>query len=244
MDHPAHQAVEQLAALILVIGGGIFIAIAARQRSVRSGPAALRRREPRGNASNRARDAAATRLPSIRRSIALMLAGLSAGAAVIHLAAAPAHYEEIGDLASGFVAAAIFQAIWIRWCLAGPSRGTAWVGIVGNLAIVAAWAWTRTVGLPVGELAGTPEPVGYPDAASVAFELLLVAGLVGRLLNVDIAASRRAGLRAAASIALVPVFGLVLVLTSLATVAIASGLEHGAPVGHSMAGMDHGPSAP
>lgn len=175
MDQLALAAVGPLAALILVIGGGIFLAIAARQRW------------------HRATDpAAATRPTSIRRSLALIIAGLSAGAAIIHLAAAPAHFGEIGDLASGFVVAAIFQAIWIRWCLAGPSRGTALVGIAGNLAIVAAWAWTRTVGLPFGELAGTPEPAGYPDVASVVFELLLIAGLVGRLRNVDIAATRRA----------------------------------------------------
>ncbi|MEO5940551.1 MAG: hypothetical protein ABIZ72_06230 [Candidatus Limnocylindrales bacterium] len=227
MDQLALAADGPLAALILVIGGGIFLAIAARQRW------------------HRATDpTAATRPPSIRRSLAVIMAGLSAGAAIIHLAAAPAHFGEIGDLASGFVVAAIFQAIWIRWCLAGPSRGTALVGIAGNLAIVAAWAWTRTVGLPFGELAGTPEPAGYPDVASVVFELLLIAGLVGRLRNVDIAASRRRGVRLAASIALVPVLGLVLVLTSLATVAIASGMEHDAPTGHAMAGMDHSPSAP
>lgn len=177
-----------------------------------------------------------TRAAPVGRSVALILAGLSGGAAVIHLAAAPSHYEEIGDLASGFVVAAIFQAAWIRWCLAGPSHRTAWIGIAGNLVIVAAWAWTRTVGLPIGELAGVPEPVGYPDAASVVFELILVAGLAARVAGVGAAIERRIDLRTVAAIAVVPVVGLVLVLTSLATVAIAGGMEHG-PAGapHAMA---------
>jgi hypothetical protein len=160
---------------------------------------------------------------------------------VIHLAAAPHHYAEIGDLASGFVVAAIFQGAWIRWCLAGPGRGAVMVGILGNLAIVAAWAWTRTVGLPLDGAAGAPEPVAYPDAASAAFELVLVVGLVLRQL-----ALRRAGVvrgsggsgpRMIASIAVVPVVGLVLVLTSLATVAIASGFEHGRAPGGAV--MEH-----
>ena len=81
-----------------------------------------------------------------------------------------------------------------------------------------------------------PEPIGYPDAASVAFELLLVGGLVvGSVvdrLDLDLAITRRASMRAVASVAIVPVLGLVLVLTSLATVAIASGLDHGPADAH------------
>jgi hypothetical protein len=222
MDHLGHEAVERLAALILVTGGGILVAIAFRARAVRRGPAAPVRTAPR----RPERPAG--------RSLAIILAGLSAGGAAIHLAAAPGHYAEIGDLASGFVAAAIFQAAWIRACLGGPSRRTAWIGLAGNLALVLAWAWTRTIGLPVGELAGIPEPVGLPDGASVAFELLLVAGLAARLSGAGAALGRRVELRTAASIAVVPVVGLVLVLTSLATVAIAGGLEHGPAAPHQM----------
>ena len=117
--------------------------------------------------------------------------------------------------------AAAFQGLWIRWLLAGPSQRTIAIGIVGNLAIVIAWAWTRTVGLPVGPFAGGAEPIGYPDAASVAFELLLVAGLVARWFGSMPGLGRSAAARSVASVAVVPVLGLVLVLTSLATVAIA-----------------------
>jgi hypothetical protein len=105
------------------------------------------------------------------------------------------------------------------------------IGIAGNLAIVAAWTWTRTVGLPIGAFAGSAEPVGYPDGASVAFELLLVVGLAARWLGVDVAAARHAAVRVIASVAVVPAISLVLILTSLATVAIADGLDHGAAPG-------------
>ena len=218
MDHLGHDAVERLAALILLVGGAFFIAVSLRARSIRRGSVAL------------AADRAAVGVAA-RRPFTVILAGLSAGAAVIHLVAAPSHYAEIGDLAAGFVVAAGFQALWVRWLLAGPSHRTIAIGIVGNLAIVAAWVWSRTVGLPVGELAGVPEPVGFPDAASVAFELLLVGGLViGSVvdrLGLGRTLAGRANVRAAGSIAIVPVLGLVLVLTSLATVAIASGHDHG-----------------
>ncbi|HLO35181.1 MAG TPA: hypothetical protein VK194_03830 [Candidatus Deferrimicrobium sp.] len=229
MDHLGHDTVEQLAALVLVVGGGILTVLTLRTRPVRPGPAAFAVVAPsiRPGAAGPSDAPVTTGAPSVRRSLVMIMAGLSAGAAVIHLVAAPSHYREIGDLAAGFLVSAAFQALWIRWLLAGPSRRTMAIGIIGNLAIIAAWAWTRTIGLPVGELAGSPEPVGYPDAASVAFELLLVAGLAVRRLDLDLAISRWPAARTIASIAVVPVVGLVLVLTSLATVAVATGLDHG-----------------
>jgi hypothetical protein len=228
MDHVSHDSVERTAALILVVGGAIFTAIALRTRPVHSGSVAFHAL-PAGAAGRRPDAAAAA--AAVRRTLVIAIAGLSAGAAVIHLAAAPSHYAEIGDLAAGFVASAAFQAIWVRWCLAGPSRRTIVVGITGNLAIVAAWTWTRTVGLPVGAFAGSPEPVGYPDSASVAFELLIVVGLVIRWLDLDLALARRSVVRAIASVAVVPVLGLVMILTSLAMVAITEGLDHGSQAG-------------
>jgi hypothetical protein len=228
MDHVSHDSIERIAALVLVVGGAIFTAIALRARPVQPGSAAVDRDQPiaAGPSSLSAGTAA------VRRTLVVMIAGLSAGAAVIHLVAAPSHYAEIGDLAAGFVISAGFQAVWIRLCLAGPTRRTMAIGIAGNLAIVAAWTWTRTVGLPIGEFAGSPEPIGYPDSASVLFELLIVAGLVVRWLDVDLALARRSVVRAIASVAVVPVVGLVLVLTSLAIVSIAQGLDHGVPGSH------------
>ncbi len=237
MGHISHEAVEQLAALILAIGGAIFLVLSVRRRPIQPGSAVSTAQHDRSTTGG------AGSPPPVARSFALILAGLSAGAAVIHLVAAPSHYAEIGDLASGFVVAAIFQFAWIRWCLAGPGRRAATIGIAGNLAIVAAWAWTRTIGLPIGAMAGSPEPVGYPDSASVVFELLLVAGLVARLMTgrFDRSGSYpgRRGLRTLASVAVVPVVGLVLVLTSLATVAIASGFEHGRPAVDQPMTMEH-----
>jgi hypothetical protein len=232
MDHTGHGAIEQLAALILVIGGGLFTALAYRARSRTAAVA------PADGPPIRAAASPQLAAAAVRRSLVIILAGLSAGAAFIHLAAAPSHYAELGDLATGFLVSAGFQALWIRWCLAGPSRRAMAIGVVGNLAIVAAWAWTRIVGLPIGEFAGSAEPVGYPDGASVAFELLLVIGLAARWLDVDVAAARHGAVRAIASVAVVPVISLVLILTSLATVAIADGLDHGAAAGPQAAAHD------
>jgi len=216
-----HELIEAIAAAVIVVGGAIFTAISFLTRPARTGPAAQRVPAPRRP------DAA----PAVRRSLVVIMAGLSAGAAVIHLVAAPSHYLEIGDLASGFVIAAGFQAWWAVRALGMLSRRLVDVGIVVNLAIVAAWAWTRTVGLPIGELAGSPEPIGLPDAACAAFELLLIGLLVVCRRDLDVVAAGRSWAGPLASIAVVPVLGLVVVLTSLSTVAIAAGLDHGAPSG-------------
>jgi hypothetical protein len=220
MGHAGHETIEIVAAVLVVIGGAIFTVLSFRTRPARSGPAAFL-------VPPAPRDAD----PATARSLALMMAGLSGGAAVIHLAAAPSHYAELGDLGAGFLVSAAFQAWWALRCLAGPSRRAIDLGIVVNLGIVATWTWTRTVGLPIGEFAGRAEPIGFPDGASVVFELLLLALLVARRLGVEIGLERRVAVRSLVAVAVVPVLGLVVLLTSLATVAIAEGLDHGAPGG-------------
>ncbi len=213
MDHGASGPVDFVAACVLVITGAAFVLASVRRRSmtpISGGPSSP--------------------MPTVRRSLVLIMAGLSAGAAVIHLAAAPGHFAEIGSLAFGFVASGVFQAVWVRACLAGPSSRTMAVGIVVNLAIVAAWAYTRTVGLPIGELGGSPEPIGFPDGASVLFELLLVGGLLLAWFSVDVP-SHRSRAQTMASIAVVAVIGLIAVTTSVATISIASEPGHGAAAG-------------
>lgn len=211
-----HELLHLVAAVVLTVGGAAFVFASIRWRSMVA-----------------VSSAGASPVAGVGRSLTVMVAGLSAGAAVIHLVAAPHHYEELGDLGAGFLAAAVFQGAWSMACLSGPSARTRWLGIAVNAAVVLAWAYTRTVGLPVGPFAGSPEPIGFPDAAAVTFELLLIAGLVAMRSRPFGAEPPRAA-RTIASIAVVPVLGLTILATSLATVAIASGLDHGAPAAASM----------
>jgi hypothetical protein len=56
-----------------------------------------------------------------------------------------------------------------------PSRSACLVGIVGNGAMVAVWAVSRTAGLPIGPEPWTPEAIGALDVVATGLELFIVA---------------------------------------------------------------------
>lgn len=126
---------------------------------------------------------------------------LSLLAGGIHGLAAPEHFSEWWGYGLFFVAATLCQVIyglllvsqgiegWGGW---SAVRGNAYLaGVVGNLAIMALWVVTRTVGVPAGPEAGTVEAVGVLDAVSKLLETALVACLALLLV-----ALRKAGTRA------------------------------------------------
>lgn len=103
----------------------------------------------------------------VRFVLALFLIAASA----IHFLEVPAHFEEDAIygwffLGTGLAQSAAAIALTIR-----PSRRLLLITVAGSLAIVAVWAITRTVGIPVGAQAGIIEPVGRPDLVATALEL-------------------------------------------------------------------------
>jgi len=231
MTHdPWHELVLVTAAAVLLGGGAVFLALAWRRRPATGLPSAA---PPATVATAPRRDAT--------RPVTLLAAVLSVGAALIHLAAAPSHLEELGALGWGFVAAGAFQASWAIGYVVGPSRRTAIVGIAGNAAILGAWAWSRTVGLPIGPVAGVPEAVGVPDGAASLFQAVLVGLLTVRLTAIDLRGSRLGRLAPDAAsttvVALVPAIGVVFLATTLA-VSVALGHQPAAGAAH-----EHAPGA-
>ncbi len=110
----------------------------------------------------------------------ILVASLSIGAGVIHLAAASSHLELLGDLALGFYWAALFQvAFAVAFLARSGSHDLARVGVAVNLVLIGAWAWSRTVGLPM--IPGGPEAVGLADGTTVGLQVLLVALLTARI---------------------------------------------------------------
>jgi hypothetical protein len=216
--HGAHAAIEMIAAVVLVLSGGLVLALAARRRlalgpGVASPPSASAWTAPR-------------RAISLPAAVAV---ALSLGAAAIHLAAGPSHVGALGDLGLGFYWAALFQGGWAVSWLAQRSRSVAWVGIAGNLAIVGAWLGSRTVGLPIGPEAWRPESIGVPDLTALVFQLLLVAILSLELARGGALATigRRIGRPGSSGlVAGVPIVGILFLATTLAVATAAGGHAH------------------
>jgi len=105
----------------------------------------------------------------------LVACGLAVGAGSIHIAAGIEHLHDYALhsaffwlLAAGQIGlgVALYRSPHSRWL---------WLGAIGSVAVVALWVVSRTVGLPLGPSAWTPEPVGITDTIASADELALAA---------------------------------------------------------------------
>lgn len=214
--HATHELAHLVAALILWVGGGALLwrAAVARRRAI-GRPTGVR---PAGGPDRRAA------MGAMRRTGVLVVAGLSAAAATIHLAAGPDHVAELGDLGLGFYWAAIFQgAFAVAWATRSGSTRLAGLGLLVNVGLIGAWVVARTIGLP--GTAGT-EPVGLADGTVIALELALLVGLAARLrgfdtrLEISVAPAR---LATAATSGLVVALGVIALSTTIAVAAAAGG---------------------
>ncbi len=173
---------------------------------------------------------------AVRRSVAL----LTLGAAVIHLAVVPEHLREWWVFGAGFIVFAVVQAGWSALVWRGTSQAVVTAGLVGNVALLLLWVVSRTVGLPVGPQAGTPEAAMATDVLCAVLELVAAAG-AGALLVPAVRLRAVAGRAAAATVGSAAVLSL-----SLTGVAVAATGGHDAEPGpaHAMApAMAHSPAA-
>jgi hypothetical protein len=103
-------------------------------------------------------------------SIFSMLAG------IIHLIVMPEHFVEWAAYGVFFLVAAACQLIFgfLLFFQRPVSRELLWAGIIGNLAIIFLWLYTRTVGVPFGPMAGETEPFGSLDTISKISEMVTI----------------------------------------------------------------------
>jgi plastocyanin len=99
-------------------------------------------------------------------------------AALIHAIWTALHLRE--GILEGvfFLLTALAQGGMAFGLLTSPNRRTYLLTIALSLGIVAVWALSRTVGLPIGLEAGTRQPVGMPDVIATLFELLTVLAVL------------------------------------------------------------------
>jgi hypothetical protein len=112
---------------------------------------------------------------------AIALASIAAGA--INLAAAATVGRDSAQNLAFFGVVAAAQLAWGAVALARAPRWWLALGAVGNLVVVATWVVSRTVGLPVGEYAGSRLPVGFADGLATALEAVTVLGAAALLVG-------------------------------------------------------------
>ena len=208
--HGGHELVEMVAALVLTVGGA---AILVRSWLVRG----------RGDWSRGGTALTHERRVTRRRSADGLVVVLSGAAAAIHLAAGPEHVEALGDVGLGFYWAALLQGgCAVAWVLAGRSTRLAVFAIALNAILIAARAWSRTIG--VG-LPGGPEGIGVADGVTVALEVALIAVLASTLSTWRRPAAVR--IRVPAASAAIAIGGVAVLATTIALVDIGGGHGHG-----------------
>lgn len=153
--------------------------------------------------------------PSFGLGGRIALAALSAGAGVVHLAMAPVHAGSSTVEGVGFALSGWFQLIAAAAILLAPSRRWLQATLAANLVFIGVWAWSRTIGLPIGAHPGEVEAVGSIDLLAVTLEALLVLG-AGLLL------ARPAAARSSSSAALVIASAVPVAVLILTTMAVAS----------------------
>lgn len=106
--------------------------------------------------------------PAIVAGAASVVAGLT------HYAATADHLPEWPLAAVLFTLAGAFQIVWPVALRTGSRSRVLIAGVAVNTGLVAGWALSRSVGLPIGHHAGVPESVGALDAVSVMAELVVI----------------------------------------------------------------------
>jgi hypothetical protein len=123
--------------------------------------------------------AASDRAPAFASAAALA----TAGAAAIHFAVATPHAREWWGFGAFFIAAGWAQLGWSALAPRRADQRLLWVGLAGNLLVVAVWAVSRTRGLPFGPEPGAAEAIGTPDLVATALEVVAAAACLGGLVR-------------------------------------------------------------
>lgn len=105
-----------------------------------------------------------------------MAAVASSIAGIIHAYYMPEHFEMWVGYGIFFLVATVCQVLWALVVLADRPiyRTVLWAGILGNAAIIAMWIVARTIGNPLGPMAGEIEEIGVLDTLSKVTELTVI----------------------------------------------------------------------
>ena len=154
--------------------------------------------------------------------LAVRLAALASfGAAAIHFAVVPAHWQEWMPAGVFFTLTALFQLIWGRMVLARTTAPILAAGVMLNVGAIALWAVSRTAGAPFGPHAGEAELIQAADLCALLLQTYVVMGAGWALYR------GRQGQPIPAFANAVVLLSATAVMALASTLGLASGLRHG-----------------
>jgi hypothetical protein len=108
----------------------------------------------------------------------LVAAACLLGDEVIHTVVIAPHFREWWATGTFFLVVSVVEGALAAALIVAPSRRLARAVVGVSLGTIAVWAWSRTVGVPVGPYGGTSESVGKPDVVATSFELATAIALL------------------------------------------------------------------
>src|SRR6266511_4210524 len=137
---------------------------------------------------------------TVGRYLRWLLAALSLGAGVIHLAVSGDHYGLSWTHGTFFAVVGWLQISWAVGVVLRPNRRLLTAGALLNAAVVAVWVMSRVWGVPVGPNAWTPESLAVLVRPAVAQRELRPA------FAVPVVGAAGLGVAVVASLSLTPAF--------------------------------------
>jgi hypothetical protein len=185
-------------------------------------------------------DESSNQRPTVSPALRILLAALLAGAGTIHLAMIAPHAQDYVAEGVIFALAGWAQVTLAFFVFTHPSRRVLTTTVAVSLLFIAAWALSRTVGLPYGAHAGEAEAVTSVDLAAAGFQALTVVGAVVAMVAPRLGAGiGRSGLVVGAGLPLLAVMAL-----TTATLTSSDGVHTHGDSDHdhvaTAAGHDHG----
>jgi hypothetical protein len=110
---------------------------------------------------------------------------------VIHFLATPLYFEQWLGYGVFFFTAAVLQVMYsMALAVNPPNRALLWLGIAGNAVVITLWVVTRTLGIPIGPMAGEVLPLGLLDGLAQVLGVAQIAHLAVLLFAFDRLAER------------------------------------------------------
>jgi hypothetical protein len=115
-------------------------------------------------------------------TVIVLVAALVFVGALIHVGAAVDHWREYHLYTLAFSCLAALQTTWAVMLVRRRSGRVLLLGCVMQIGIVALWAMSRTVGVPLAPSAWTPESLGVADVTETIGEAITVLAVLSVLL--------------------------------------------------------------